>query len=80
MQSYNADRDGNWTTAAPSGVVDFGNLSGQHEYLNAGKIKNIFGDRNGNVAFATASGTVLLIILMAPRSLCGEHLTSMRRR
>lgn len=64
LESYDADADGNWTTGNDSGVVNYGSLTNQPVKLNFGKIRNIFGDKNGNFAIATSSGEVIMYELV----------------
>jgi hypothetical protein len=64
LESYDADADGNWTTGNDSGVVNYGSLTNPPIKLNVGKIRNMFGDKNGNFAIATSSGEVIMYELV----------------
>jgi hypothetical protein len=64
LESYDADADGNWTTGNNSGVVNYGSLTNTPTKLNVGKIRYMFGDKNGNFAIATSSGEVIMYELV----------------
>lgn len=64
LESYDIDGNGNWTTGNASGVINYGSLTNPPTKLNVGKIRDIYGDKNGKLAIATSSGEVILFELI----------------
>jgi hypothetical protein len=60
VSTFIADTAGNWATGNMSGVINYGNLTDAPKLLNTGKIRDIFGNRDGHSAIATSSGHVLV--------------------